>query len=83
MKAMINHDISRKYNGSMEQTAGIIKSELFIIVAKNDMMVNPETSIKLAELTKARLTILENDCGHLAVSCEFDRVKEEIDDFFK
>jgi homoserine O-acetyltransferase/O-succinyltransferase len=83
MKAMINHDISRKCNGSMEQTAGIIKSELFIIVAKNDMMVNPETSIKLTELTKARLTILENDCGHLAVSCEFDRVKEEIDDFFK
>ncbi|MBS4035660.1 MAG: alpha/beta fold hydrolase [Ignavibacterium sp.] len=81
MKAMINHDISRKYNYSLEETAVSIKSELFFIVAKNDMMVSPETSIKLAELTKARLTILENDCGHLAVSCEFDKVKEEIDDF--
>ncbi|HSL89847.1 MAG TPA: hypothetical protein VK870_11125, partial [Ignavibacteriaceae bacterium] len=80
---MINHDISRKYHYSMEETALLIKSELFFIVAKNDMMVNPDESVKLAELTKARLTILENDCGHLAVSCEFDRVKEEIDDFFK
>lgn len=83
MKAMINHDISRKYHYSMEETALGIKSELFFIVAKNDMMVNPDESIELAELTKARLTILENDCGHLAVSCEFDRIKEEIDDFFK
>lgn len=83
MKAMLNHDIYRKYNYSMEETAIGIKSELFFIVAKNDMMVNPDESVKLAELTKARLTILENDCGHLAVSCEFDRIKEEIDDFFK
>lgn len=81
MKAMIQHDISREFNNSMEEAANAIKANLFLIVSKNDMMVNPLESIRLAELTNSRLLILDNNCGHLAVSCEFDRVKSEIDDF--
>ncbi|MFO7524261.1 MAG: alpha/beta fold hydrolase [Ignavibacteriaceae bacterium] len=81
MKAMISHDISRNYNYSMEKTSENIKAKLLIIVSKNDLMVNPVESIRLAELTGAELIILDNDCGHLAVSCEFEKIKNEIDLF--
>lgn len=81
MKAMIAHDISRDYNYSMEETAENIKAKLLIITSRNDMMVNPDESIKLAELTGAELIILDNNCGHLAVSCEFEKCKEEINEY--
>lgn len=82
MKAMINHDISRDIDGSMEEVSKLIKAKLFLIVSKNDMMVNPAESIRLAELTNSKLLLLDNSCGHLAVSCDFDNVKNSIADFF-
>jgi homoserine O-acetyltransferase len=82
MKAMIGHDISKNFNGSMEEVANIIKSDLFLIVSRSDLMVNPIESIRLAELTEAKIMILDNNCGHLGVSCEFDLVKEAINNFF-
>ena len=81
MKAMLTHDISKDLNYSMEEAAKIIKAELLLIVSQNDMMVNPEESIRLAELTGAELIILDNNCGHLAVSCELERIKEAISIF--
>lgn len=83
LKAMMKHDISRTFNYSMEETAKNIKSELFIIVSNTDLMVNPETSLEIGELTNARMLILENNCGHLAVGCELDRCREEISDFLE
>lgn len=81
LKAMMKHDISLEYNGSMEQAAKSIKARLFIIVNETDMMVNPTEALKLAALTKAKKLILNNNCGHLAVGCEIERCREEIDNF--
>lgn len=81
MKAIIGHDISKNFNNSMEEAAQAIKADLFLIVSKNDMMVNPLESFNLAELINSRLMVLDNNCGHLAVSCELERVKEEIAEF--
>jgi homoserine O-acetyltransferase len=81
LKAMINHDIFRNYNGSFEETAKIIKAKLFIIVSETDMVVNPAIALRLADIIGCEKMILTNNCGHLAVSCELERVKEEIDLF--
>lgn len=81
LKAMMKHDISLDFNGSMAEAAKAIKAKLFIIVSETDMMVNPAEAIKLADLTGAKKLILQNNCGHLAVSCELDRCKKEIADF--
>ncbi len=83
MKAMMKHDISKYFNSSMEEAAKHIQADLFIIISKNDLMVNPSTSVKLAEMTSAKLLVLENNCGHLAVGCELDRCREEINNFFE
>jgi homoserine O-acetyltransferase/O-succinyltransferase len=81
LKAMMMHDISRNYNNSLEEAAKIVEAELFIIVSETDMMVNPTEALKLAEILNCRKIILKNDCGHLAPSCEIERVKGEIDQF--
>jgi homoserine O-acetyltransferase len=83
LKAIMHHDISIPFNKSMEAAAKAIKAELFIIVSENDMMVNPIKAINLAELTEARLMILQNNCGHLAVSCEIEKCRQEIDNFLQ
>lgn len=83
IKAMLKHNIYLDFNDSAEEAAKAIKAKLFIIVSKTDMMLQPSEALKLAELTKARTLILDNNCGHLAVSCELERCSKEISDFFK
>lgn len=81
LKVMMKHDISKYTNGSMKDAAQKIKSKLFIIVSKSDLLLNPSEAINLADITSSRLLILDNNCGHLAVSCEIDRVRGEIANF--
>lgn len=81
LKAMMKHDISRDTNESMTEASEKIKAKMFIIVSKSDLLLNPSEAINLANLTSSRLLILDNNCGHLAVSCEIDRVKGEIANF--
>jgi homoserine O-acetyltransferase len=81
LKAMMKHDISRDTNESMTEASEKIKAKMFIIVSKSDLLLNPSEAINLANLTSSRLLILDNNCGHLAVSCEIDRVRGEIANF--
>jgi homoserine O-acetyltransferase len=82
LKAMMKHDISINFNNSLEEAAENIKAELFIIISETDMMVNPTETKKLAKLTNAKTLFLNNNCGHLAVSCEIEKCRTEIAKFF-
>lgn len=81
LKAMMKHDISTNFDSSMTKAAETIKAKLFIIVSKTDLLVNPTEAINLADLTDAKVLILNNNCGHLAVSCELEKCSKEIADF--
>jgi len=81
LKAMMNHNISRDYNGSLEEAAKVIKADLFIIVSETDMMVNPTEALRLADILGCKKLVLNNNCGHLAPSCELERVIAEINRF--
>ncbi len=81
LKAIMKHDISVPFNNSIEDAAKALKADLFIIVSETDMMVNPVEAINFGELAQARLLILQNNCGHMAVTCEIDRCREEIESF--
>lgn len=83
LKAMMKHDISRSTKNLMEEAAERIRAKLFIIVSKSDLLLNPSEAINLANITSSRLLILDNNCGHLAVSCELERVKGEIANFLQ
>ncbi|BDQ01903.1 alpha/beta fold hydrolase [Ignavibacterium sp.] len=83
LKAILKFDISKDFEGDLNKAAKQIRSKLFMIISKRDMMVNPTYSYQLADMTGCRTLILDNNCGHLAVTCEIDKVRKSIDDFLK
>ncbi len=78
LKAIMHHDIAKGFNGSMEDAANSINAKLFLIISETDLLVNPIETKRFAKLTNAKTMILNNNCGHLAVSCEIERCREEI-----
>jgi homoserine O-acetyltransferase len=81
IKAIYNHNIAKNFGNSIEEASKRICAEIFFIVSENDMMVNPSESIKLADLTDSDILILDNNCGHLSVSCEIEKCRDAIADF--
>lgn len=81
LNAMIDHNIFRKFNNSMEETAKIVKAKVMMIISETDMLVNPKTSLEFAPFINAKVIKLNNDCGHLAVGCELEKCGAEIERF--
>ncbi|MFN3873138.1 MAG: alpha/beta fold hydrolase [Ignavibacterium sp.] len=81
IRAILNFDISKEYENDLTEAAKQIKSKLFLIISKRDMMVNPTYSLQLSDITGCRTLILDNNCGHLAVTCEIEKVRKAIADF--
>lgn len=81
LNAMFNHDISRNFNGSFDLTAKQIKAKLFVIVSETDLLLNPKPALDFAAATNAKTLLLKNDCGHLAIGCEIDLCRIEIQKF--
>ncbi len=81
MKAMVNHDITKKFGGSLEEAAKAVKGEVFIIVSATDQLILPYQSIRFAQILKCGLLLLHNDCGHLAPGCEMKMVSNAISGF--
>lgn len=82
LKAMMKHDITKNFNGSLEDAAKSVKAKLLIVTSSKDLMVNPTPARHFADLLHAETYEFENDCGHLAPGCEMDTFKEIVQDFF-
>src|SRR3990167_6307779 len=72
LKAMMNHDITKNYNGSIEAAAKAVRANLLVITAEKNLMVNPAPAQEFAELTDADSYIFDKNCGHLAPGCEME-----------
>jgi homoserine O-acetyltransferase len=83
LKAIMHHDIAKGFNGSMEDAANSINAKLFLIISETDLLVNPIETKRFAKLANAKTMILNNNCGHLAVTCDIDLCREEIAEFLK
>lgn len=81
LEAMFEHDITRNYGSSFKETVKRIKAKLFIIVSQTDLLLNPQPAIDFAEVANVKILLLKNDCGHLAVGCEMDLCRTEIQKF--
>lgn len=77
LKAMISHDISKGFS-SRNELKNHIKANLFLIIAKQDHILHPSSSIELAQIMNCKTLILDDNCGHLSVNCNLDKVREEI-----
>ena len=83
LNAMISLDIYKSSNSNLESIGDVIQADLLVIVSNQDHLVNPISSIILAEKLGAQLMTLTGDCGHIAVFCEADKVKKSVVQFLK
>jgi homoserine O-acetyltransferase len=77
LEAMLSHDIYAG-RGSIEETAKRIRARLLIIVARQDHMVAPEESLKLAKVLGVDPVVLTSNCGHTANSCEEEKFRDRV-----
>ena len=82
LEAVSENDVSKPFNGSLQEAAKSIRAKMLIIVAKQDHVVNPIPAIKMAGMINAKLINLESYCGHTAFMCEAESVAKEISTFF-
>src|SRR5215813_1435514 len=82
-QAMMALDVSEPFGGSLERAAAKVKAKVFVIVAKFDHVVTPGPALEFARLIGAQTLVLEGDCGHLAPSCEWQKVNPAVEQFLK
>ncbi|MDR6195343.1 alpha/beta fold hydrolase [Siphonobacter sp. SORGH_AS_0500] len=80
IRAMLTQDVTQ--GKSLEETAKAVKAKMMIIVATQDHMVNPASAMEFAKFAKAPLVELTGNCGHLATSCESEKVNAFIRSFY-
>jgi homoserine O-acetyltransferase len=78
VEAMMAHDVTAPFGGSLARAAGAIKARLLVVVGTSDHIVTPGPALELARAAHATVLELGNDCGHGAASCEFDQVKRAV-----
>ncbi len=83
VNAMITHDVYKSASSNPENISDIIKAEVLIVVSLHDHLVNPTSSIEFAKQLDCGLVELSGDCGHVAVWCEADKIKEATSPFLK
>jgi homoserine O-acetyltransferase len=76
--AIIGHDISKPFSGSMQEAATHVKARMLIISSKQDHMVNPAPAIEFSKLTSAKLVVIDSDLGHLISNFDDERIKDGI-----
>jgi homoserine O-acetyltransferase/O-succinyltransferase len=81
VQAMMALDVAEGFGGSLERAAAAVRAKVFVIVASRDHVVTPGPAIEFARLLRAKLLVLDNDCGHNAPWCEQERVNKAVAEF--
>ncbi|MCH8147813.1 MAG: hypothetical protein IH987_07440 [Planctomycetes bacterium] len=82
-KAVIDHDIYKQFNGSIETTINAIQAQTLIVVAKQDLIVNPTPALELAEQLDAPTLVFDNTCGHQFFACPSDTLAVVMRNFLE
>jgi len=80
VKASMNQDISKGFNGSLKDAAAHIKAKMLIISSKQDHLVNPIPAIEFSKFLPAKLIVLDTELGHIGGNLEDVGVKKSISD---
>ena len=83
LNAMIQHDIYKSSKNNPGSIKNVIKADVLIIIAQQDHLVNPTSSIALSKLLDCPLVELTGDCGHVALWCEIEQIKQATFSFLK
>jgi homoserine O-acetyltransferase len=77
-QAMIAHDVSAPFGGSMERAATAVKAKVLVVPSITDHMVTPGPALEFARLLHAEVLELRDNCGHLAPGCEEAKLSATI-----
>ena len=77
-QAMIAHDVSAPFGGSMERAAAAVKAKVLVVPSITDHMVTPGPALEFARLLHAEVLELRDNCGHLAPGCEEAKLSATI-----
>lgn len=78
LRAMLAHDVTRKFNGSLEDAAAAVRAKVLVVVATQDHMVNPAPALRMAARAGFNTLKLTGDCGHMATACEAGKMNEAV-----
>ena len=83
LEAMLAHDVTRAYGGSLDASAKRVKAKAMFVVAEHDHMVSPIPARAFARAMGERATVvtLDGPCGHLAPSCEAAKLASSVTAF--
>lgn len=70
LKAMIGHDVSQPFGGSMERARQAVRAELLVVSSIQDHVVRPEPAQAFAKAIGAQTWDTTHDCGHSVFSCD-------------
>lgn len=83
LRAMIGHDIYKRFGGSAERTAAAVRARVLVIVSASDQMVNPLPALEFAKLLRARTLTLTGDYGHLATIEQGEMIRAVMTPFLQ
>lgn len=81
LRAMIGHDVTRRFGGSLEKAGAAVRARVLVVAAEQDHMVNPLPALEMAAASGFDVLRLKTDCGHLATRCEDARIAAAVREF--
>ncbi len=83
LHAMIDHDVSTPFDGSLDRAASRVQAEVLVVVGLVDHVVTPTPALEFARLLDAPTLEFGNDCGHQAPWCEVGSFNSSVRDFLR
>jgi homoserine O-acetyltransferase len=80
-EAIIEHDVGRRFGGSLERAAAVARSRLLTVVSAVDEAVDPAPAVAFTRLAGGDILELAGRCGHQAPACERPLVWREVSRF--
>ena len=83
LEAMMVHDVTKPYGGSMEAAAKRVKANALFVIAEQDHMVSPIPARAFARAMgpKAKVLVLDGPCGHVSPTCEAAKLQQAVTPF--
>lgn len=81
LRAMLAHDVTRRFGGSFEKAGAAVRARVLVIAAEQDHMVNPRPALEMAAVAGFDVLRLKSNCGHLATRCEDARIAAAVREF--
>lgn len=83
LRAILALNVGRRFGGSPDAAAHVVKGKTLVVVSAQDHMVNPLPAEAFARQIHAQMLVINSDCGHMATSCAAAQIHERVAAFLE